>query len=442
MTSPLRLYGERVEIHKKATVRPERAVLGLLDRIGQEWPYGQFTDSSGRRYEFLPIVSREGYHGSIMLRDLAGYARNRKDAERSVDRITVGKMPIMLAFPDKAADVNRGTLVIRVEDPPIYPTISVTFTTNRYEYSGTKPSEGASRFVLDEFEKTRAKVDEREIQSSDSFQAAQKKLLQELKFRLAFRWGNYYPEHRGSMNYPPETFEWSQGRLICWDLDDTLGNFRGIYDPNGNPKIRAGIGGVLEKLGSRDFTHVVTTISEKNHADRSLALSGLQKYFASSFYNKDISVRGQKYYKPVIDSCGFSEEDAAARMVVMGDYEMDQPIDLEALFILLDDREGPKMDSAVLWEVLDAVDGEVDGNFIEGHRKLFERGAPAGEEMGEPFRRVGLETGISFDVGYITILGIGSEEKKKKRSPIIKGITAPQSYLKEMEEVQAAGQEA
>src|SRR3989338_1741403 len=121
---------------------------------------------------------------------------------------------------------------------------------------------------------------------------------------------------------------------------------------------------------------------------------------------------------------------------------MDQPIDLEALFILLDDREGPKMDSAVLWEVLDAVDGEVDGNFIEGHRKLFERGAPAGEEMGEPFRRVGLETGISFDVGYITILGIGSEEKKKKRSPIIKGITAPQSYLKEMEEVQAAGQEA
>lgn len=118
-------------------------------------------------------------------------------------------------------------------------------------------------------------------------------------------------------------------RHICWDLDETLGEFR---DPE-RMKLTRGIRPLLEKLQRQGCRHLITTAAAKEHAEWALGVFGLEGYFDRIFDHGEIcDAEHQKHYRPVIEHLGLCEQEAHNRVMVIGNSPFDMPADISLLF--------------------------------------------------------------------------------------------------------------
>ncbi len=118
-------------------------------------------------------------------------------------------------------------------------------------------------------------------------------------------------------------------RLVCWDMDETLGSFK-----SGNkPVLTKGIQRVLQKLKDSGCNHVITTISTKGLAEQHMRRAGLISYFDGIFGLKDVLAAGRgKSYAKVASTMGITNPHH--EMLIVGNNEMDVPVDVDSVFIL------------------------------------------------------------------------------------------------------------
>src|SRR3989338_5648359 len=150
-------------------------------------------------------------------------------------------------------------------------------------------------------------------------------------------------------------------KLICWDLDGTLGSFETVMHevfiekeegeqvkPFASVSIRKGLKEILENLSQKGFIHYITSNNPMEYITKALDRSNLRHYFQDIFaYDLSKTEEFGKNYKQVAERHNFSDEDARARMVVIGNHSQDQPADLSGVVFVRDSR-GPYTPSEVL----------------------------------------------------------------------------------------------
>lgn len=121
-------------------------------------------------------------------------------------------------------------------------------------------------------------------------------------------------------------------RYICWDLDKTLGRFDA--PEAGRRGLTRGIDVLLDDLLAQGFRHVVTTAAASEYAEGALAEFGIRGRFEAVFDRSVIcDGRFNKHYLPVASRLGIGMEEAAERMIVIGNSMKDAPADSDIVFI-------------------------------------------------------------------------------------------------------------
>lgn len=130
-----------------------------------------------------------------------------------------------------------------------------------------------------------------------------------------------------------------EAKYICWDLDQTLGNFlpsqaaynhRSAAAAGHERGLRPGMREFLETSVKNNVYHFITIGGEnKEHAREVLEINSISSYFTAIFAGKDIDAGFGKRYKPVLDYLGIPAEQAKSDLVVTGDLTSDQPVDLD-----------------------------------------------------------------------------------------------------------------
>lgn len=232
-------------------------------------------------------------------------------------------------------------------------------------------------------------------------------------------------------------------KVVCWDLDGTLGEFA---DKLENPlasaapvlnqplEIRHGIKELLDTLCSKGYMNFVTTTATLEYTHAVLRKTGLRRYFQDILprdvvHNDDVA--HGKLYRPVADWVGFSNEQAAADMIVIGDGPGDRPMDLdgvvflEGIWSLFDSRV-----TALMLEKLDTLGG---GNYRKGfevmHRNAREIRKKGIDDFCFPGNKV-------YDItkGLTVRLGHSENQSGESAIPTIDRPRAP-GYIKQMQKV-------
>jgi hypothetical protein len=159
-------------------------------------------------------------------------------------------------------------------------------------------------------------------------------------------------------------------KVICWDLDETAGNFRDY----GKMTLTRGISPLFERLCNRGFTQVVTTAASTEHANFVLSSFGLSKFFEVVFSRDHICDSDfNKYYIPVADFFGIPYEEAPHQILVVGNLCRDAPSDLDCAFVF--NPFSTMHDAAVAEAVIMALD-RLSDSWFNAHWHLHCRGIP------------------------------------------------------------------
>ncbi len=125
-------------------------------------------------------------------------------------------------------------------------------------------------------------------------------------------------------------------RFICWDMDETLGNFRPPDDKlaSGRRGAVRGISTLLEAHRKTGSSHVLTTAAEASYAEQSLSEFGLRGYFDAVFDRSVIcDPHFNKNYSAVVSRLGVDPSEAAERVLVVGNLGKDAPSDTDLVFL-------------------------------------------------------------------------------------------------------------
>ena len=212
-------------------------------------------------------------------------------------------------------------------------------------------------------------------------------------------------------------------RIICWDLDETLGFFRdiisvrdklGFPDPDDSYVLRTDIVKTLNRMLDKGYHHVVTSSAKLHYTEGIIEAVCLDTYFERIFGRKDVSdgIWGKKYL-PAAEVYGLDEAEARSNMLVIANMAGDEPIDLDIVF-LHDER--PLEESALvyytiaerLWEL-----GEC--SFKRGFDELFKAGrriTSLNKDFDFVLVSANIPSGITIDMGY-------------KNSPCTEGLRVP-----------------
>lgn len=118
-------------------------------------------------------------------------------------------------------------------------------------------------------------------------------------------------------------------RLICWDMDETLGSLRSAK----NPVLTRDIRNVLEKLMGAGYRHAITTLSTSSFAEQQMRDTGLLYCFEGIFGLSDVLSAGRgKSYSKVAFKMGIGN--TSDELLVVGNDIMDAPTDVDAVFLL------------------------------------------------------------------------------------------------------------
>lgn len=212
-------------------------------------------------------------------------------------------------------------------------------------------------------------------------------------------------------------------KIVCWDLDETLGFFRNIIsirdkqtfpDPDDSYLLRTDIIKTLNRMIGHGYRHVVTSSAKLRYTEGIIRAVCLDAYFERIFGRKDVTdgIWGKKY-APAADFFELSESEARSNMLTIANMSSDEPIDLDIVFV---HDERSLEESALVYETIAETLWTLGkNNFRRGFDKLFETGTRTTcLDKDFDFMLVSsvLAPGIVVDMGY-------------KRSPCTEGLTVP-----------------
>lgn len=192
-------------------------------------------------------------------------------------------------------------------------------------------------------------------------------------------------------------------RLVCWDLDETMGQFYGLYARmNGHrysrsDGIKPGIRKALEKLSALGLSHAVTTAAPKREAFEALEKSGLMAHFLHVFYDDLIMRDVQKDYSVVARHFGIPESERRKKIIAVGDIIQ---LDIHNGGVFIWEEHSPyhsALPSASLIAMLSEAGG---GDFWAGFGVMFAGGAQLPNPDPEGGRKIHVAEGFEVALYY------------------------------------------
>jgi hypothetical protein len=202
-----------------------------------------------------------------------------------------------------------------------------------------------------------------------------------------------------------------KSKIICWDLDDTLGSFRNIVsarsggsfpNPNDSYSLRSDIIKTLNRMINKGCRHVITSSAKLDYTTRVLQAICLDAYFDHVFGRNSVTdgIWGKKY-RPASERFQLADEEACTQMLVIANMASDEPVDIGIVFVH-DDRQ---LDgSALVYEkVVESLWTAGDGDFKKGFTSFYERGrsiACLDKDFNFMLVSTRLCEGVVVDMGY------------------------------------------
>lgn len=212
-------------------------------------------------------------------------------------------------------------------------------------------------------------------------------------------------------------------KIICWDLDETLGFFRnmisarnnqGFPHPEDSYTFRRDIIKTLNRLSSKNYRHVVTSSAKLSYSEKVIQAVCLDAYFDHVF-GRDRVTDGMwgKKYVPAAEVYHLDEAEARSNMIVIANNASDEPIDLDIVFVH-DHR--PVEETALVYETI------TDTLWTKGE-KSFRRGFEAFFETGK--RVTCLDKDFDFVLVSAEIADVIAVDMGYKNSPRTEGLKIP-----------------
>jgi hypothetical protein len=174
----------------------------------------------------------------------------------------------------------------------------------------------------------------------------------------------------------------TETKVICWDLDETLGFFRNIVsvrskerypNPEDTYTLRKDIIKTLHQMSKKGYHHIITSSAKLHYTEGIIEAVCLDAYFDHILGRIDVTdgMWGKKY-APAAQLYQMNEGDAVSNMLVIANMPSDEPIDLGIVF-LHDQR--PLEESALVYETIaESLWSTGEGSFRKGFDTFFKAG--------------------------------------------------------------------
>lgn len=175
-------------------------------------------------------------------------------------------------------------------------------------------------------------------------------------------------------------------KVICWDLDGTLGEFYATYarmngfQSSRRDGLKPGIMEALNRLSVLGFTHVVTTIAPEKQALKALEDSRLLDFFTAIFCEEQILRDDRKDYSVVAKAFGIQADDYRRRLIAVGDT---LPLDINDGGVFIWEPDSPYHTAAVTLALIKLISETGNGDFLFGFRTVFSKAGGFGRPGGD-----------------------------------------------------------
>jgi hypothetical protein len=161
----------------------------------------------------------------------------------------------------------------------------------------------------------------------------------------------------------------SMPKIICWDLDDTLGIFSALESSSGIFQVRPGIPELLQQCRDWGITNVLTTNASSAYASLALERGRLARYFATVFDRQQVMAWEGKKYREVSKKYQLGWR-PGRYMLVIGDSSKDMSCDMKGLPFILD-ATNPSPPTALEFLIQELCTKE--SYFTTTFRKLYQQ---------------------------------------------------------------------
>ncbi|RJP20766.1 MAG: HAD family hydrolase [Candidatus Abyssobacteria bacterium SURF_5] len=200
-------------------------------------------------------------------------------------------------------------------------------------------------------------------------------------------------------------------RVICWDLDETLGFFRNLVSARGGGKaphpqdsyvLRKDLIRALNRMIDKGYRHVVVSSAKLEYSKNVLSSICLDAYFDKVVARSQLNEAfWGKRYLPAAEAFNLDEADALSNVLVIANQASDEPVDLGVVF--LHDRRGLEVSAFEYEQVAEALWERGEGSFKRGFDFFFETGRKVScldQEMNFMLVSSKVTETISADLGY------------------------------------------
>lgn len=174
----------------------------------------------------------------------------------------------------------------------------------------------------------------------------------------------------------------SKPKVICWDLDETLGFFRDIVsvrnkerypNPDDSYTLRKDIIKTLHQMVRTGYHHVITSSAKLHYSEGIIEAVCLDAYFDHILGRQDVTdgIWGKKYL-PVAELYHLNGGKISSNMLIIANMASDEPIDADIVF--LHDERALKESALVYETIADTLWGTGEGDFKRGFDAFFENG--------------------------------------------------------------------
>ncbi len=158
-------------------------------------------------------------------------------------------------------------------------------------------------------------------------------------------------------------------KIICWDLDETLGIFR-----YGERTLRYNTKETLEFLSKKNYKHYIASAAVKSYIDDVLRSTEIEKFFSGifdrDFIKPNLNPKDGKLYSAIAIAENLSQKEIEDRMIVVGNSNHDQPVDVNNLVFIQDARyEDSKSD--IVRKIFEKLDNLDNSSFKKAFDKWY-----------------------------------------------------------------------